>query len=137
MSQENVEIVRELMALRERWRETGVPPTRADLVAPDFEIDMSRRVLNPAVYRGIDGLARLNSEIRDVWEEFRSVPEQFIDAGDRVVVIETIHARGRGSGVELETQAYATIWTLRDCQVTRVQVGIDPNEALRAVGLEE
>ena len=88
MSAENVEIVRELMAVRERARESGKPPTRTDLVAPDFEIDMSRRVFNPAVYHGIDGLARLEDEIRDVWKEFRVVPEQFIDAGDRVVVME-------------------------------------------------
>jgi ketosteroid isomerase-like protein len=132
-----VEIVREVMALGERVREGGGPPTHSDLLAADFEIDLSRRVFNPAVYHGIDGLVRLNNEIRDVWEEFRVVPEQFIDAGDWVVVIETNHARGRGSGVELDTRTYATIWTLRDGQVTRVQVGVDPNEALKAVGLEE
>jgi ketosteroid isomerase-like protein len=137
MSTENVEIVRELMALWERARENGEPPPHTNLLAPDFEIDMSRRVFNPAVYRGIDGLARLNEEIRDVWEEFRNVSEQFIDAGDRVVVIVTSHARGRGSGVELETRTYATICTLRDGQVTRVEVGVDPNEALKAVGLEK
>jgi hypothetical protein len=65
------------------------------------------------------------------------VPEQFIDAGDRVVVIETIHARGRGSGVVLDIRRSATIWTLRDGQVVRVQIGFDPQEALRAVGLAE
>jgi ketosteroid isomerase-like protein len=136
MSQENVEIVRELMALWERARESGEPPPHTNLLAPDFEIDMSRRVFNPAVYRGIDGLARLNEEIRDVWEEFRNVSEQFIDAGDRVVVIVTSHARGRGSGVEV-TRTYATIWTLRDGQGTRLEVGLDTDEALKAVGLEE
>jgi len=46
-------------------------------------------------------------------------------------------ARGRGSGVELDTRTYATIWTLRDGRVTRVQVGFGPEEALKAVGLEE
>ena len=137
MSAENVEIVRELMALRERARESGEPVAHTNLLAPDFEIDLSRRVFNPAVYRGIDGLARLNDEISDVWEEFRVVPEQFIDAGDRVVVMEKIRGRGRSSGVEVGTQTYATIWTLRDGQVTRVQVGVDPNEALKAVGLEK
>jgi len=96
---------------------------------------MSRRVFNPAVYHGIDGLLRLNEEIRNVWREFRVVPEQFIDAGDRVVVLETIHARGRGSGVELDTRTSATIWTLRDGRATRVQIGFDRQEALKAVGL--
>ena len=137
MSQQNVEIVRELMALRERALESGEPTTHTDLLAPDFEIDLSRRVFNPAVYHGIDGVARLNDEIRDVWEEFRVVPEQFIDAGDRVVVMEKVRGRGRSSGVEVETPTYATIWTLRDGRATRVQVAVDPNEALKAVGLEE
>ena len=137
MSQKNVQIVRDLMALNERARESGELPSRADLIAPELEIDMSRRVLNPAVYRGARGLAQLNHEIRDVWEQFHVVPERFVDAGDRVVVIETLHARGRGSGVELDTRRSATIWTLRDGRVTRVQVGFEPQEALQAVGLQE
>ena len=132
-----MEIVRELVALRERALASGEPITHTDLVARDFQIDLSRRVFNPAVYRGLDGLARLNDEIRDVWDEFRVVPEQFIDAGDRVVVMEKIRGRGRGSGVEVETPTYATIWSLRDGRVTRVQVAVDPTEALKAVGLEQ
>lgn len=50
------------------------------------------------------------------------------------MVIETIHARGRGSGVELDTRSTATIWTLRDGQVIRVQIGFDPQGALQAAG---
>ena len=65
------------------------------------------------------------------------MPERFIDAGDQVVVLETSHARGRGSGVKLATQSYATIWTPRDGQVTRVEIGWNRDEALKAVGLEE
>lgn len=137
MSQENVQVVRDVMALREWVRESGEHPPHSELIAPDAEIDMSRRVFNPATYHGIDGWVRLNDEIREVWDEFRVVPEQFIDAGHRVVVIETVHARGRGSGVVLDTSRTATIWTLRDGKVTRVQIGFDPREALEAVGLAE
>jgi hypothetical protein len=137
MSQENVQIVRDVMALRDRARESGEPPTHTDLIAPDVEIDMSRRVFNPGTYRGIDGWMQLNAEIGDVWEEFRVAPEQIIDAGERVVVIETIHARGRGSGVELNGRRSATIWTVRHGQVTRVQIGFDPQEALRVVGMAD
>ena len=96
---------------------------------------MSRRVFNPATYHGIDGLVQLGAEIREVWDEWRITPERFIDAGDRVVVLETIRARGRGSGVELQSGRSATIWTLRDGRVARVQIGFDPQEALKAVGL--
>lgn len=132
-----MQVVRDVMALRDRLGESGEDPSPSELIAPDAEIDMSRRVFNPARYHGIDGWGRLIAEIREVWEEFRVSPEQFIDAGDRVVVIETIHARGRGSGVVLDGRRSAAIWTLRDKQVTRVQIGFDPQEALQAVGLAE
>ena len=48
MSQENVEIVRQLIALGVQARESGVTP-HTDLVTPDVEIDQSRRVFNPEI----------------------------------------------------------------------------------------
>jgi ketosteroid isomerase-like protein len=137
VSKYNVEVVRRVLALAERARASGVLPQDTDLVAPDAEIDMSRRVFNPDTYRGLDGWVRLNDELREVWDEWRVIPERFIEAGDRVVVFVTIRARGRGSGVALEVTESAEIWTLRDGQVTRVEIGLDPQEALKAVGLEE
>jgi ketosteroid isomerase-like protein len=135
VSEENVEIVRELIALGERARESGAMP-HTDLVTPDAEIDLSRRVFNPAVYRGYDGWARLNDELREVWAEWRVSCERIIGVDDRVVSIETVRGRGRGSGVEIEAR-YASIWTLLNGQVTRVEVGFDPDEACKALGLEE
>lgn len=111
----------------------------ANLVATDAQIDMSRRVFNPDVYRGQAGLRRLLEEIREVWDEFRVTPERFVDAGDRVVVIETIRGRGGTSGVDVESRS-ASIWTLRDGQVVHMQTRYEPEEALevlRAAGLSE
>ena len=135
MSQKNVEIVRQLMALGEQVRYSGQPLPHTDLVTPDAEIDLSRRVFNPEIYRGYEGLARLNAELQEVWTEWRVTPERLLDAGDCVVSIETVRGRGRGSGLEMEAR-YASIWTLANGQVTRVEVGLDPAEALKAVGLE-
>ena len=115
---------------------SGLPPPHTDLVSPDAEIDLSRRVFNPATYHGIAGWAKLNEEIREVWEEWRVTPERYVDVGDRVVVIGSAHGRGRGSGAEVEVR-YGEIWTLRDGRVTRLEAGLDPEEALKAVGLEE
>jgi len=131
-----VEGVRQLMALGERARESGMPPPHTDLVIPDAEIDMSRRVFNPEIYRGFEGWARLNRELREVWAEWRVTAERLIDVGDRVISIETIRGRGRGSGAETEGR-FASIWTLQDGRVTRVEIGLDVEEALRAVGLEQ
>jgi ketosteroid isomerase-like protein len=135
VSRENVEVVRQLMALGEQARESGVtPPT--DLVTPDVEIDQSRRVFNPEIYRGLDGWVRMNHEMREVWAGWRVTTERIIDVGDRVVSIATVRGRGRGSGVETEFRA-ASIWTLLNGRVTRVEMSMDPDEALKAVGLEE
>jgi ketosteroid isomerase-like protein len=74
-------------------------------------------------------------EIRDVLDEFRVTPERFFDAGDRVVVIESIRARGRTSNVAVESRS-ASVWTLRDGQIIHMKTSYDPQEALEAVGLE-
>jgi ketosteroid isomerase-like protein len=142
MTSANVEIVREVMSLVEDARngdlshlEEQIARLR-DLVTDDAEIDMSRRVFNPQVYRGLDGMRRLLGEVREVWEEWHVIPERFLDTGDRVVVIETVHARGRASGVELASRT-AAIWTLRNGKVISVRTGIKIEEALKAVGMQE
>src|SRR5277367_3944679 len=139
MSQENVEVVREVMDLMGSVGEAASDDVKSrllDLFAPDVQIDMSRRIFNPDVYQGHAGLLRLGQEVQDVWEEFRIIPERFIDAGERVVVIETRRGRGKGSGVEVEQRA-GVIWTVRDGQVVHMETDLDPHEALKAVGLNE
>jgi ketosteroid isomerase-like protein len=136
VSRENVEIFREVLALAAQARESGKRPPHTDLVAPDAEIDLSRPVFNPEIHRGIKGLVRLNDELREVWKEWRITPERYVDVGDRVVVIATVHGRGRRSGAKAEVRS-AWIWTLLDGRVTRVEIGLDPREALKVVGLDE
>ena len=70
------------------------------------------------------------------WDDFRLTVEGFSDADDRVVVPFRVHARGRGSGVEVERR-WAHIWTMRDGKAVRFEVTLDPEQALKAVGLEE
>ena len=142
MASANVEIVREVMSLAEDARNGDLSDPEGqiarlrDLVTDDAEIDMSARVFNPQVYRGLDGMLRLFGEVREVWEEWHVIPERFLDAGDRVVVIETVRARGRGSGLELDHQA-AAVWTLRHGRVTSVRTPVEIDEALQVVGMEE
>ena len=136
MTQDKVEIVRRLIAYGEQARKSGPTEPPLDLVAPDIEIDLSRRVFNPDTYRGLDGLARMNEELREVWAEWEVTPERIVAAGDCVVSIEAVRGLGRGSGLETKGR-YASIWTFANALVTRIEVGFEPAEALRAVGLEE
>jgi ketosteroid isomerase-like protein len=136
MSQENVEVVRggyELLLRNLADSEPGEAEL-SRLCDPEIHLDQTRRVLNPASYDGYEGLLRAIAEVRDAWELFEVQPDRFIDAGDRVVVLETVRGRGRGSGVEIMDSS-ASVYTLRDGRLLRVVVYRDQAEALEAVGL--
>jgi ketosteroid isomerase-like protein len=136
VSQENVEVVREVMALLSE--KAGVRRDRELLArfAPDVVIDMSRRVFNPDVYEGHDGLRRLREDVAVIWSDFRIEPERMIDAGDRVVVMEVRRGRGVGSEIEVEDRAWV-VWTIVDGRVVHGETDLARDEAVKAVGLEE
>ena len=137
MSQENVQIVRRgLDRLRESYETGAATDGLLDLCAPGIQVDATRRVFNPAVYEGDAGVRRAIQEIGDAWEDFHESNERLIDAGDRVVVIQTIGGRGRASNARVQQKA-ALIFTVRDELVQLIEVFTDPRDALKAVGLEE
>jgi ketosteroid isomerase-like protein len=133
MSQENVEVVRtayEAMNNREFSR-------TSEFLHPDVELDLSRNILNPEVYRGYDGFERLVSVVEDVWDNFRFEVLELVDAGDQVVAEITVSGTGRGSGVNTEMRIF-NIWTLRRGKVVRFAGGYrDRAEALEAAGPSE
>ena len=131
MSQENVDFVRSIYAASERGDFSSV-----EWAHPEIRIDMSRQVFNPATYQGHAGLHNMHRQAREVWDEFRIIPERFIDAGDHVVVMDFVSGRGRGSGVEVKTRS-ATVWTVREGRIILMAVYYDPQDALKAVGLAE
>jgi hypothetical protein len=63
--------------------------------------------------------------------------EELIDAGDQVVSVGTSHARGKGSGVVVDVEHAATVWTIRHGKIVRVALHKSRAEALDAVGLWE
>ena len=79
---------------------------------PEFELDMSDRVFNPATYRGHDGIRQFHAEVLEVWEHYVWEPEQLVDHGDRVLALVRTSGKGRGSGLEVDRQT-AMIWTVR------------------------
>jgi ketosteroid isomerase-like protein len=134
MSEENVQIVRKLFAA---WN-TGDRAQVLELVDPEIVIDATRRVFNPTTYEGMEGVQRMLSDLDDVWDRFQAEPSmEFIDAGERVVVVGRMRAKGKGSGVEVD-RSFAGIWTIRGGRVIRWELGYeDPQTALEAAGLRE
>ena len=68
------------------------------------------------------------------FESYELEPEDYVDAGDSVVVVFMLRARGRGSGIELKRRD-AIVYTLAERLVTRVDYFNNPAEALEAAGL--
>ena len=130
MSQENVELVRRAY---DAWDRRDFE-AMSDLLHPDFELDLTARVLNPDRYVGVEGLRRFVDELGETWDDMGLEPEEFIDAGDQVVVPILARLRGRGSGLSLQDRI-VQVWSVREGKAERVQVFTDRDEAFRAAGL--
>jgi ketosteroid isomerase-like protein len=76
------------------------------------------------------------AEDLEAWEERRLEAEEFIDAGDAVVVLLHEYPRGKGSGVELELET-AVVVAVSGGRVVRIQGYMDREAALEAVALSE
>jgi ketosteroid isomerase-like protein len=84
--------------------------------------------------QGIEGLAQLLSEWMSAWQACRIEADEFHEAGDRVVVFVTVHARGSGSDIDVDMEN-AHVWTMRDGQAVAIRAYSDRARALREVGL--
>ena len=61
-------------------------------------------------------------------------PLRWIDAGDQVVFVFELTAKGKGSGVEVKRRD-AMIWTIRDGNAVRLDYYNNESQALEAAGL--
>ena len=90
-----------------------------------------------ATYRGHDGVAKLFSEWSESFDDLRFDPEEFIDAGDDVVVaVLRLSGRIRGSGEEV-TMPETHVWTMRDGKGVECREYPTKAEALKALGLAQ
>jgi uncharacterized protein len=131
MSQENVEMVRRAYAEFEHGK----------FWAPEFFDPGVRIVWLPAIGGdeetvGLPEMGRVVQDWMRSWDHVRLIAERFIDAGDQVVVIGYWRGRGKASGVNTDWR-HGSVWTLREGKATSVVSYSDPNEAVKAVGLEE
>ena len=136
MSQENEALVRRAGQLLADSYEAG-EATQAllELCSPELRVDASRRVFNPELYEGHEGMRRVVREICEAWEDFTELDEGLLAADDKVVSLQRIRGRGRASGVVVEAEG-ALIWTVSEGRVVQVEAFSDRAEALAAAGVE-
>ena len=133
MSQENIGIVRSGL---EAFTEGNLAPVFA-ACDPGIELEVSDAYFDaPRTYRGHEGMRELFAAQAEVFDPFRLEPEEFLDAGDQVVVIARAGGIARASGVEVLGR-FGHVWTLQRGKIVHFKEFKDPDEALQAAGLYE
>jgi ketosteroid isomerase-like protein len=129
VSEENVRIVKRIYAA---WEDGS--PVSSGLLAEDIEWVNPAEAVEPGTRRGVSAFGEAADSVDNTFEGARIEFEEFIDAGEHVVVIGILHGVGQGSGVEIgQKQGY--VWTIRDGKAVRFRWFNDPSAALRSVGL--
>jgi ketosteroid isomerase-like protein len=131
MSQENVDLVKRMLALFHTGDAEGaLARFSADVVSeapgrPDV-----------AGGRGREALATLVQGWVEAWEDWNEVIEEVRDLGDRVMVISTQRGRERRTGIEVAMQ-YAALYGVRDGEICSMGLYGSPEEALETAGPRE
>jgi uncharacterized protein len=132
MSEENVEVVQEVLAAWNsydfaRWLECWSPTC-------EWVPDLRGQIEGPQTYRGHEGLRRFWGEDDAVWENFRVEVHYLREAGDEVLAIGTGTARGKESGAEI-SRPFAFRFRVDNGKIVRGESYLDVTKALEAVGL--
>lgn len=111
MSDETVQVLRDAYAAFERRDIDAV------MRALDEDIAWTTRIILPsgATYRGHRGVGAFFDALNAAWEQVSVEPEEFIDAGETIVVV--VRERVTGPGGSTDTKA-VHIWRMRDARAT-------------------
>ena len=136
MSQENVETLRWLYG---EWANGNLWALR-DIADPAIEWEWSERMASvyggPRIYRGLEEIGEATLEWLEAWDSNWMTAEDFIEAGDQIVVLMRLHAQAAGTDTVTEQRATA-VWSLCNGKALRVRYYDDEAEALEAAGLRK
>ena len=92
----------------------------------DIEWHQAQGLAHGGLYRGLDEVrANVFEPLdRDWWEEFVVTPEEFIDAGQDVVVLGRYRGVARGTGKALDVP-FVHVWTFADGLAVRFRQFLD------------
>jgi ketosteroid isomerase-like protein len=128
MSEENVEIVRECFEAVRRGDFANA--------VTHFATDVVYTVSHEVPVRGPDAVRALWQRWEDTWEQIEMRHEEFLDAGENVVVTTHEVGQGRASGIEVDQRVF-NVFTVRDGKIVRKMEFMDRTKALEAAGLSE
>jgi ketosteroid isomerase-like protein len=82
-------------------------------------------------YHGHDGVGHFFGQLSEYWQELRVEPEEFIDAGETIVVPIRLSGTGAGGAVQSES---LHLWRMRDGKAASFREYPDTARLLQALG---
>jgi ketosteroid isomerase-like protein len=98
----DLERLRSILAPQLSWKETPGWPEAGVYRTPD------------EVLKGV--FARLGAQ----WDDFKGVPEEFLDAGEKVVVLGSYSGTSKATGRSF-VSPFAHVWVVRDGAIVELQ----------------
>jgi len=126
--------VERLRGAYEAFNEGGVEAI-LERLAPEFQVRDRESAPDRQTRYGKEGIKQLFDSYMEAFDALRLEPEEFIDAGDQIVVSLQQCVRGKGSGAEVMGRL-AHVWTLREGAVMRLRIFKDKESALEALRAE-
>jgi limonene-1,2-epoxide hydrolase len=129
MSHECVEIVRRWL-----WAFENSGDVFRELTHP--EVEWAPVEENHTVSHGLTGAMRIRNGWLDPWAEHHIGIEELIDAGEDVVAVLHLTARGAASGAEVDLHLYGH-FKVKDAKIIYLYEHEDRKKALEAAGVAE
>ena len=132
MSEENVNLLRQGYEAFNRGdidAVMGLMDPEIEWQEPDVEGSPVR-----GTHHGPEAVANnVFGTVPEHWDEFQAVPEEFLDAGEHVIVLGHFHATGKATGKTIDAP-YAHVWKVRDGKGVYHRNYVDTATVLEALG---
>ena len=133
MAEEDIDV---LQSVYDEWSQGNFRPV-SQAYGPDLEWGFSDEFLDlGGIEREPEPTSNRMVAFLSQWDDWRCEAEEFIPAGEFVVVMCRYMGRGKGSGVEIDTRG-AHVWKMRDGRGIRLEVFSDRKKALESAGLQQ
>jgi uncharacterized protein len=103
---------------------------------PDIEWHQAQGLPHGGYYRGLDEVKRNIFDPLDDewWDEFTATPDEFLDAGEQVVVLGRYRGTAKRTGRPLDVP-FVHVWTLRGDKAVRFRQFLDTAGWVAALGI--
>jgi uncharacterized protein len=129
MPEDEIQALRRIYDALSRWDVDEF----ANDVTHDFELVLPETLPWGGTRHGRDGVAAYATIFRDHVDGPWADADDFIDAGDVIVVLGRLRGRGKQSGSEYEVH-FAHVWTLSDGVPSRCRSYFDTAPIMAALG---